>query len=102
MKEIVNVVCQDKLTIFCNQENFLLKSNAYKIQQTFPLHQVFIKPAVSNGHDRGRAKNGMFIAVPECLGSNIEDISPDFLQSTSVKNQDENIVFSTSKLIFPV
>ena len=85
MKEIVNVVCQDKFTILCNQENFLLQSNIYKIQQTFPLHQVFIKPAVSNGHDRGRAKNGMFIAVPECLKNNIEDISPDFYRVQVLK-----------------
>ena len=78
IKELVNVICADKLTILCNQENFLLRSNVYKIQQTLPKCQLFIKPAVSNGHDRGRAKNGMFVAFPECPKNQIEDVSPEF------------------------
>ena len=78
IQEIVNVICVDKLTIFCNQENFLLRSNVYKIQQTLPSFQLYIKPAIINGHDRGRAKNGMFVAVPDCLKNQVEDISPDF------------------------
>ena len=47
------------------------------IQQVLPYYQLFVKPAVVNGHDKGRAKNGMFIAVPESIKNHVEDISPD-------------------------
>ena len=101
MKELINVFCQDKLTILCNQENFLLRSNTYRIQQTFPQHQLFIKPAVSNGHDRGRAKNGMFIAVPECLKNNIEDISPDCYRVQALKIKSKTSCFLLVNFYFP-
>ena len=39
---------------------------------------VLIKPAVKETQDRGRAKNGMFIAVPEVVKNQINDISPAF------------------------
>ena len=32
-------------SIFCNQENFVLKGNSHKILQSLPRHHVFIKPA---------------------------------------------------------
>ena len=85
MKHLVNVVCYDKITFLCNQENFLLHANTYKIQQTLPNHQIFIKPAVISGHDKGRAKNGMFIAVPISVRNQVEDISPDFYRVQVLK-----------------
>ena len=71
-KEVVG----DKLPILCNQENFILRDNSYKITNTLPGYQVLINPAVKNSHDKGRPKNGMFIAFPEEIKNNVEDVSP--------------------------
>ena len=69
-------VIGDKEAIFCNQENFLLKSSSYKISRTFENHHCIIKPAIKSNHDKGRARNGMFIAIPQSLKSHVQDISP--------------------------
>ena len=66
----------DQLAILCNQENFLLRSSSYKIIRTFPDHHCFINPAIKTGHDKGWARNGMFIAVPNCMVNNVSDVSP--------------------------
>ena len=60
----------------CNQENFLLRASSYKICRTFPDHHCIINPAIKISHDKGRAKNGMFIAVPNSLKNQVEDVSP--------------------------
>ena len=65
----------DKIPIICNQENFLLKANKYKIKQCLGDFHVYFKPATKNGFS-GRPKNGMFIAVPEFLATGVEDLSP--------------------------
>ena len=67
----------DNVPILCNQENFLLKGNSYKIRQAFPGFYPIIKPAVKESHDKGRARNGMFILVPNSFKSNISDVSPN-------------------------
>ena len=61
-------------TYIFNQENFLLKSNAYMARNTLPDHHLIIKPAVKNGLD-GRPKNGMFIAVPASQKEATKEIS---------------------------
>ena len=66
----------------------------YKVQQALPNYQLFIKPAVINGHDRGRAKNGMFVAVPESVKNQVEDISPDFYRVQVLK-----VTFRTSTCV---
>ena len=66
----------DRLAILCNQENFLLRSSSYKINRTFPNHHCFINPAVKISHDKGRARNGMFIAVPNSMVNSVSDVSP--------------------------
>ena len=66
----------EHLAIFCNQENFLLRNSSYKINRTFPDHHCFIKPALKTNHDKGRAKNGMFVAVPNCIKNQVSDVSP--------------------------
>ena len=63
----------------------MLRSNTYRIQQVLPNYQLFIKPAVVNGHDRGRPRNGMFIAVPESVKNQVEDISPEFFRVQVLK-----------------
>ena len=60
----------------CNQENFLQRGSSYKITRTFPNHHCIINPAVKSNHDKGRAKNGMFIAVPNSLINHVNDVSP--------------------------
>ena len=73
---LLNSVGYNKLAILCNQENFLLRSNTYKIVQSFPDYYPIVKPAVKENHDKGRAKNGMFMLFPKCLTDNITDVSP--------------------------
>ena len=63
------------LPIICNQENFLLKANEYVIKRTLPDYHVIFKPASKEGLT-GRPKNGMFVAVPDCLKDKIKDLSP--------------------------
>ena len=66
----------NKLPILCNQENFILGGNFYKILQTLPGFHIFINPPVENSLDRGRPKGGMFIAVPDSIKSQVADVSP--------------------------
>ena len=65
-----------KIPIICNQENFLLRSNSYKIFQAVPGFHFFIKPAVKDVLDRGRPKNGMFIGIPDSIRKHVKDVSP--------------------------
>ena len=53
-----------KLTLLCNQEHFLLKSNSYKIKKALPGYFVLIKPAIKTNHDKGRPKGGLFTLQP--------------------------------------
>ena len=71
--------------IFCNQENFLLRNSSYKITRTFPNHHCFINPAIKSNHDKGRARNGMFIAVPNSLINHVNDVSPGHWRIQAVK-----------------
>ena len=78
----------NRIPILCNQENFILRGNSYKINQSLPGFYCLINPAVKETHDKGRAKNGMFIAVPNSMKSCIEDVSPGYwrLQAIIIKN----------------
>ena len=51
----------NKIPILCNQENFILQDNSYKLTGALPGYEVLLNPAVKNSHDKGRPKNGMFI-----------------------------------------
>ena len=62
-------------SIICNQENFLLEGNAYKVRQALPDHQVFIK-AANKDKLEGRPVNGMFTAIPKQLKIKARDVSP--------------------------
>ena len=61
--------------VLCNQENFLLQSNSYKVKQTLPECHIFFKKAEKKNLD-GRPRNGMFIAVPLEIKENVIDVSP--------------------------
>ena len=84
--------------ILCNQENFILRGNSYKINQSLPGFYCLINPAVKETHDKGRAKNGMFIAVPNSMKSCIEDVSPGYwrLQAIIIKNGNSRLLLINS------
>ena len=67
----------DKIPILCNQENFILKGNSYRLFQALPNFHFFINPAIKNIQDHGRPKNGMFIGVPNSIKSFVQDVSPN-------------------------
>ena len=77
-------VVGNKLPIICNQENFLLRDNSYKLTRALPNFQVFINSAIKNSHDSGRPKNGMFIAVPQSIKNYVTDVSPGFWRIQAV------------------
>ena len=63
-------------SILCNQENFLLKGNSYKIKQCLPNARIIFKPAEKDSLD-GRPKNGMFISIPREITEYVDDVSPN-------------------------
>ena len=69
-------VVGNKIPILCNQENFVLKANTYRLEQAIPGFQSYINPAVKNFQDTGRPMNGMFICVPDQIKSSVQDVSP--------------------------
>ena len=80
-QKVINIISSpstvgDKLPIVCNQENFILKGNSYKILQTLPSYQCFINPAIKDDMNTGRPKGGLFIAVPESIKGAVKDVSP--------------------------
>ena len=75
LKKKISSNSMDEHLILCNQENFLLRNNKYKIKQALKEYHIIFKPAIKNSLD-GRPKNGMFIAVPNEISGNIEDVSP--------------------------
>ena len=64
MKSLVSIAgCQ---AIICNQENFILKNNAYVVKQTLPDHKIFFKEASKSGLE-GTPKNSMLAAITKSL-----------------------------------
>ena len=53
-----------------------MRSNSYKIIQAFPGFHVMINPALKGDFVNGRARGGLFIAVPEVLKNNVFDVFP--------------------------
>ena len=47
--------------ILCNQENFILRENAYRLRKTFPGYHILINPAVKNNIDFGRPSGGCLL-----------------------------------------
>ena len=85
----------------CNQENFVLRDNSYKLTRALPGFQVFINPAVKNSHDIGRPKNGMFIAVPQSIKNSVTDVSPGFWRIQAVTIQFGSITTLLINSYFP-
>ena len=70
------------LPIVCNQENFLLRNNGYKVKQCLPGFHIYLKSAVMDSM-HGRPRNGMFIAVPLEIKENVKDVSPNHWSNSS-------------------
>ena len=89
-----NAVTGNKIPILCNQENFILRDNAYKLKQALPDYQLIINPAIKKDLTQGRPSNGMFIAFPDKIKNQVTDVSPGFWRLQAVK-----IKFMTSTLL---
>ena len=59
--------------ILCNQENFLLKGNSYKVKQCLPDSKIVFKKAEKLMLE-GRPRNGMFIAIPIGIAQHVVEI----------------------------
>ena len=84
----------DKIPILCNQENFMLRENSYRLKKALPDYQLLINPAVKKDLSKGRPSNGMSIAFPESIKNEVTDVSPGFWRLQAVK-----IKFMTSTLL---
>ena len=80
-----NQVTGNKIPILCNQENFMLRENAYKLKQALPDYQLLINPAIKKDLTSGRPSNGMFIAFPNNIKNHVTDVSPGFWRVQAVK-----------------
>ena len=91
-------MCGDRITVICNQENFLLHGNAYKIKQALPNCHIIFKEARKATLDNGRPANGMFIALPDAYRSCIKDVSPSHwrLQAAILKSGSRDILIINS------
>ena len=90
IKYLVSSQCVgNKIPILFNQENFLLKSNSYKLFQVCPEFQFFINPAIKDVQDTGRPSNGMFICVPNRIKGSVIYVSPGHWRVQAVKIESE-------------
>ena len=95
-------VVGNSVPILCNQENFILRANSYRINNALPGFYSLIKPAVKNNFDTGRPKNGMFIAVPDTFKNIIEDVSPNYWRLQAVILNCSNFRILLINSYFPV
>ena len=84
--------------ILCNQENFVLRGNGYKIKKCLPGAHIIIKEAIKCTHDNGRPKNGMFIAIPAEIKEFVTDISPNHwrVQAVIVHTESNKVMIINS------
>ena len=92
------VLCGDKIPVICNQENFLLRGNSYKVQKALPNCHILFKSAKKENLDKGRPANGMFIALPMTYNSSILDVSPEHwrLQAAILKADKSDLLIINS------
>ena len=78
-------VTGDKIPILCNQGNFILRENSYKIKQALHGLPLVINPAIKKDLTHGRPSNGMFIAFPDNIKNQVTDVSPGHWRLHAVK-----------------
>ena len=66
---------EDYYPILSNQENFLLQGNRYLAKNCLLDARLVFKKAVKDNFE-GRPKNGMFVAVPDVIKQQANDVSP--------------------------
>ena len=91
----------NKIPVICNQENFLLRNNYYKIRQCLPNFHIISKPAIKVNLSHGRPVNGMFIAIPSILKKKIVDVFPDNNRIQAFLLKMNNQVFLIINTYFP-
>ena len=74
--ELVMLNSETYFPILCNQENFLLYGNRFKVKQCLPHARIIFKEALKELNE-GRPKNGMFIAIPGEIKECVKDVSPN-------------------------
>ena len=79
--------------ILCNQENFLLYGNRFKVKQCLPDARIIFKKATKDSIE-GRPKNGMFVAIPGEIKDCVEDVSPNHwrVQAVILKTKTSKIL----------
>ena len=98
---VSDAVTGGKLPILCNQENFQLRDNSYRLNQALPGFKLLIKPAVKNDLNYGRPSNGMFIAFPDTIMNQVKDVSPDFWRIQAAKIQFKSSTLLLINSYFP-
>ena len=83
--------------ILCNQENFLLKSNCYKVKQCLPDTKIIFKKAEKEALE-GRPKNGMFIAIPTGIAQHVTEVPTNHwrLQAVTISAPEHKILLVNS------
>ena len=102
-QDICNILFVDTenyYPILCNQENFLLKGNNYKVTQCLPNARVIFKEATKESIG-GRPKNGMFIAVPLEIKELAVDVSPSHWRVQAIILSTPNNKFLIINSYFP-
>lgn len=89
---------ENYIPILCNQENFLLQGNGYKIEQCLPNYRIFFKKAEKNSLNGGRPKNGMFITVPKKCKECVKEIRTNHwrLQAITLTSPSNRILILNS------
>ena len=73
--KILMIHSENYVPILCNQENYLVQGNGYRIEQCLHNSRIFSKKAIKDALNNGRPKNGMFIAVPKKFKGCAEEMS---------------------------
>ena len=88
----LNNLFEDSIPIILNQENFVLKGNAYRIRQALLDSHTLIKPAEKSNQNSGRPKNGMFVSIPLAFRTLLKDVSPSHYRVQAVLLKTESII----------
>ena len=96
------VTVGNKIPILCNQENFLLRDNSYKLVKALPGFHLVINQAIKSSLDSGRPRGGMFIAFPVSMKNDIHDVSPGFWRVQAIKIQFKSSTVLLINSYFPI
>ena len=86
------------MPIICNQENFILRKNAFTVKNALSGFHVLFQGAKKDNLDNDRPANGMFIALPVDYTSCIFEVSPSHwrVQAAILKTDNADILLINS------